>query len=318
RNTNPFAGQGEPKISWEEAKEIVLEAFSGFSKETKNIAEMFFDKGWIDAALGPNKRGGAFAHPGMAQTDNPFVMINYRGTARDVMTLAHELGHGVHQYLEAENKAVMHAPLTFAETASVFGEMLTFKLLLERAENEEQKRKIMFEKVNDMINTTMRQISFYDFEKRTHRQFKEEGKPLTTEDFGRHWVGALQDSYGEAIPLDEDYGVIFGYVPHLIHTPFYVYAYAFGDSLVNALYQVYEEGTIPKEEFVEKYTDMLAAGGTYTAEDLKEDFGLDIADPAFWNKGLDMIEGMINQLEELCEPILDAENTVNTPDIGQP
>ena len=316
RNINIFESSDDQKVSWTEAKKIVLEAFNSFDPEMAEIAEMFFDNGWIDAAPGDNKASGAFAHPEMASTHNPFVMVNFRGTARDVSTLAHELGHGVHQYWEAQNKAVLHAPLTMAETASVFAEMNTFKLLLERADNDEQRRKMLFEKCNDMVNTNIRQISFYDFEKRIHTHFKETNTPLSSKEMGSHWVGALQDSYGDAIPLDENYGAIFGYISHFYHTPFYVYAYAFGDSLVNALYQVYEEGHMPDAEFKQKYKAMLEAGGTYKPEQLKEDFGLDITDPAFWNKGLDMLEGMINDLEKLCEPLLDQKAKAGLTETG--
>lgn len=328
RNINVFQDKDELKIPWDQARTIVLEAFKSFSQDSHDIAKMFFDNGWIDAAPGENKAGGAFAHSGMARAQNPYVMVNYRGTARDVATLAHELGHGVHQYLESKNdRAVLSTPLTLAETASVFAEMLTFKSLLTSAQSDEQRRKMLFEKINDMINTVVRQVSFYDFEKRIHGQFQNEQKPLKKGEIGAHWVAALQDSYGPAIPLDEDYGPVYGYIGHFIHTPFYVYAYAFGDSLVNALYQVYEEGTIPKEEFKDKYTKMLTAGGTYTFENLKDDFGLDVQDPAFWNKGLNMIEGMITELETLCQPILDQKlaakkaavpPAATAPEAGQP
>jgi oligoendopeptidase F len=308
RNINILEEPTGEKISWSEAKKIVLEAFASFSPETHQVAEMFFDNGWIDAQPSKQKQDGAFAHPGMARTDHPFVMVNFDGTARDVATLAHELGHGVHQYLEAQNdKAVIHTPLTLAETASVFAEMLTFKSLLAKAETDDQRRKMLFEKINDMINAVIRQISFYDFEKRNNTQFKESNRPLLKGDLGKNWVAALQGSYGSAIPLKEEYGATYGYIGHFVNTPFYVYAYAFGDSLVNALYQVYEEGQIPEQEFKDKYAKMLAAGGTYTLDDLKTDFGLDVRDPSFWNKGLNMIEGMIDELEVLCAPLLEAK-----------
>jgi oligoendopeptidase F len=322
RNINVLEAGGSEKISWDEARRIVLDAYNSFSPEIGAIAQKFFDEGWIDAAPGDHKADGAFSSSGPAQLLNPLVMMNYKGTARDVATLAHELGHGVHQYLAAhKGDALVHTPLTLAETASIFGEMATYKSLLERTDNEDERRKLLFDKVNDMINSVMRQISFYDFEKRNHTQYRESG-PLSAEDYGKNWVGALQDSYGEALPLDESYGPVFGYIPHIVSTPFYVYAYAFGDSFVNALYQVYEEGTMPKEEFVDRYTKMLEAGGTYTLEDVKKDYGLDINDPAFWQKGLSMIEGMIDELEVLCQPLLDAKNQpaaqTAAPDIGQP
>lgn len=322
RNINVLEAGTTEKISWEEARTIVLDAYNSFSPKIGAIAQKFFDEGWIDAAPGDNKSGGAFSTSGPAQLLNPLVMMNYTGTARDVATLAHELGHGVHQYLAAhKGDALVHTPLTMAETASIFGEMATYKSLLERTENEEERRKLLFDKVNDMINSVIRQISFYDFEKRNHMQYREKG-PLSEEDYSRNWVDALQESYGTSIPLDDSYGPVFGFIPHIVSTPFYVYAYAFGDSFVNALYQVYEEGTLDKEEFVDRYTKMLEAGGTYTLDDVKKDYGLDINDPAFWQKGLGMIESMIDELEVLCQPLLDAKNQPivqnNAPDIGQP
>ena len=319
RNVNPFDDVKEKKYSWAEAKDIVLSAYKDFSPEFAEIAEMFFDNGWIDAAIHPQKEGGAFAHPGMAHTDHPMVMVNFRGTAGDVSTLAHELGHGVHQYLEAENKAVLSAPLTFAETASVFGEMVTFKRLLADADTEEQKRKLMFDKANDAINTAMRQVSFYVFEKKNYALFAKENRPLTNEEFAKNFNEALQESYGDALPLDDEYGYIWGYIPHLVHTPFYVYAYAFGEFLVNALYQNYENEP-DKEAFVEKYFDMLKAGGTFTDEKLKADFGLDINDADFWKEGVDMLSGIIDELEKSCAPLLAAKAQAkagndNTPDL---
>lgn len=299
RNVNIFEEEGDNYIPYDEAKRIVLDAYREFSPTLAEGVERFFDEGWIDAPLDENKQGGAFAHPGGAYLANPMVMLNYQGKMVDVATMAHELGHGVHQLLAAhEGDALVETPLTLAETASVFGEMLTFKSLLSRVDNDEDRKKLLFEKVNDMLNTVYRQISFYDFEKRTHGAYVEKGRPLTAEEFGEHWIGALQDSYGDAIPLEKEYGPVFGYIPHLVHTPFYVYAYAFGDALVNALYRVYEEGNVP--DFEEKYIEMLKAGGTLKPEDLKDKFGLDITDPSFWNKGLQVIEELIDELETLC------------------
>jgi oligoendopeptidase F len=304
RNVNIFSSKNERKIPFSEGKKIVLDAYRKFLPEMAEAAEKFFDNGWIDAPPDESKRGGAFAHPGASKLANPMVMLNYRNNPGDVGTMAHELGHGVHQYLAAhKGDAIVSTPLTMAETASVFGEMLTFRSLVDSA-GEDEKRKLLFDKVNDMINTVVRQISFYDFEKRIRKAYIEKGKPLTPEEMGGHWKEALQDSYGDSIPLDEDYGCVFGYIPHFVHTPFYVYAYAFGDSLVNALYGVYEEGQIPEDEFKKNYIKMLEAGGTLKLSDLKDMFGLDVEDPGFWEKGLGLIEGMIDELEQLCQPLL--------------
>ncbi len=312
RNINVFEGEDSAKIPWSEAKKIVLDSFNAFSPEMGAIAQKFFDEGWIDAAPGPNKQGGAFSSSGMAQTDHPHVMMNYRGSMRDVATLAHELGHGVHQYLAApKGDRQVYTPLTFAETASVFAEMMTFKALLKRAPDDEARRKMLFEKTNDMINTVVRQISFYDFECRNNTMFKEKGAPLTPEEFGQNWLDALGESYGEAIPLEPEYGPVFGYIPHLVKTPFYVYAYAFGDCLVNTLYQTYEEGNV--SDFKEKYTAMLEAGGTYNADKLKADFGLDINDPQFWDRGIKVIENLLDELEVMCAPLLTPVMDVNGP-----
>lgn len=308
RNVNVLSESDEADISWDDAKKIVLDAYYGFDARAGEVAEKFFDERWIDAAVSKNKQGGAYAHPGAAQSLHPLVMVNYMGKANDVSTLAHELGHGIHQYLAApKGDAIVGTPLTLAETASVFGEMMVFKSLMRDAENDDQRRKLLFDKVNSMLNTVTRQISFYDFETRTHGQRKETGAPLTKEDFMRHWNDVAKESFGPAVKVEDSYGPVFGYIPHLVKTPFYVYAYAFGDSLVNALYEVYEEGTIPEDEFKDKYFAMLEAGGTYKIEDFKDDFGLDIADPEFWKKGLNMIGRMIDELEQLCEPLLQAQ-----------
>jgi oligoendopeptidase F len=317
RNVNIFSGDGDSCIPFSEAKRMILEAYRSFLPEMADAAEKFFDNGWIDAPTDKHKRSGAFAHPGAAQLAHPMVMVNYQGKPGDVKTLAHELGHGVHQLWAAhKGDAIVHTPLTLAETASVFGEMLTFKSLIANASDDNEKRKLLFDKVNDMINTVMLQISFYDFEKRINRHYIEKGQPLSEEEMGNHWREALQDSYGSAIPLEEDYGYVFGYIPHLIHSPFYVYAYAFGDALVNALYGVYEEGNVP--DFEEKYTRLLEAGGTLKPSDIEEMFGLDIRDPGFWDKGLSLIEEMIDELEQLCQPLLDRKAKPDVKDNPEP
>jgi len=316
RNVNPFdvisGKQEEDYVPYNEAKEIVLKAYRSFSPRMADAIGQFFDNGWIDAVITPNKAPGAFAHPGAARLANPMVMLNYKGSARDVATMAHELGHGAHQFLSAhKGDSIVHSPLTYAETASVFGEMLTFKSLVAAAKNDDERRNLLCEKINDMVNTVFRQISFHDFEKRIHTAFREEGRPLTKEELSGHFVEALRESYGPTIPLEDDYGIAYTYIGHFMHSPFYVYAYAFGDSLVNALYQVYEEGTVP--DFEDKYIEMLEKGGTLEPKDLKDMFGLDVTDPGFWNKGIKVISDLLDELETLCQPLLDQKAKPGNP-----
>ncbi len=282
------------EIPWDEAKSTVLDAYSKFAPELSDIAEQFFDKNWIDAAARPGKSPGAFSHPTVPSA-HPFVLINYQGKIRDVMTLAHELGHGVHQVLAAPNGALMApTPLTLAETASVFGEMLTFKDLLAKAETPEKRQIMLASKVEDMLNTVVRQIAFYTFERQVH-ELRKEGE-LTAEQISAIWMGVQEESLGEAIDLEGGYENYWTYIPHFIHSPFYVYAYAFGDCLVNSLYAVYEE---TEEGFQQKYFDLLKAGGTKHHSELLAPFGLDATDPAFWQKGLAVIERFIDELEEM-------------------
>ncbi|MFS8182998.1 M3 family oligoendopeptidase [Pseudovibrio denitrificans] len=281
-------------IPWDEAKTTVLDAYSNFSPELSSIAEEFFDKNWIDGAARPGKSPGAFSHPTVPSA-HPFVLINYQGKIRDVMTLAHELGHGVHQVLAAPNGALMApTPLTLAETASVFGEMLTFKDLLAKAETPEKRQIMLAGKVEDMLNTVVRQIAFYTFERQVH-ELRKEGE-LTSEQISAIWMSVQEESLGEAIDLEGGYENYWTYIPHFIHSPFYVYAYAFGDCLVNSLYAVYEEA---EEGFQQKYFDLLKAGGTKHHSELLAPFGLDATDPAFWQKGLAVIERFIDELEEM-------------------
>lgn len=315
RNFNPCTADSR-YIPFEEAKQIVLKAYADFSPQMADIAGRFFDEQWIDAAPAPNKESGAYSHPGAAMPVHPYVMMNYRGKPRDVATLAHELGHGVHQVLGCESDALVETPLTFAETASVFGEMLTFKSQLKKAADagdDDLRRELLMGKVGDMINTAHRQIAFYDFEKRIHTHFQEKGR-LSEKDIGGHWRASQQESYGESIRLDDSYNAVFGYISHFVHSPFYVYAYAFGDCLVNALYEVHENGDVP--DFREKYIEMLEAGGTITAADLKEKFGLDFEDPEFWKKGLNVIAGFLDKLETLCQPSLEAKQKPAAPAPG--
>ncbi|TFF19947.1 M3 family oligoendopeptidase [Jiella endophytica] len=281
-------------IPWNEARSTVLSAYSGFSPDMAEIAERFFDNSWIDAAIRPGKAPGAFAHPTVPSV-HPYVLLNYMGKPRDVMTLAHELGHGVHQVLAGRQGALMApTPLTLAETASVFGEMLTFRSLLDQARTDAERKTLLASKVEDMINTVVRQIAFYQFERKLHTERR--GGELTAERIGEIWLEVQGKSLGPAIRLGDGYETYWTYVPHFIHTPFYVYAYAFGDCLVNSLYAVYRNSDAG---FQEKYFEMLKAGGTKHHSELLAPFGLDASDPAFWSKGLGMISGFIDELEQM-------------------
>ncbi|WP_315795776.1 M3 family oligoendopeptidase [Bradyrhizobium sp. SZCCHNRI3043] len=288
----PFAANAT--IAWPEAKSMVLTAYRGFSPEMADIAQRFFDQSWIDAPVRPGKAPGAFSHP-TTPSAHPYVLMNYQGKPRDVMTLAHELGHGVHQVLAARQGALMApTPLTLAETASVFGEMLTFKRLLSETRDARQRQALLAGKVEDMINTVVRQIAFYSFERAVHTERK--NGELTAERLGQLWLSVQTESLGEAIEIKPGYENFWMYIPHFIHSPFYVYAYAFGDCLVNSLYAVYEHAA---EGFAERYLAMLAAGGTKHYSELLKPFGLDAKDPKFWDGGLSVIAGMIDELEAM-------------------
>ncbi len=281
-------------VDWEEAEKTVMDAYNAFDPRMGEIAAPFFSKGWIDAAVKPGKAPGAFAHPTVTEV-HPYVMLNYLGKPRDVMTLAHELGHGVHQVLAADQGEMLSStPLTLAETASVFGEMLTFRKMLDRAETPEQRKVLLAGKVEDMINTVVRQIAFYDFECILHAA-RREGE-LTPDDINALWMSVQAESLGPAFEFMEGYETFWAYIPHFVHSPFYVYAYAFGDGLVNALYSVYESGA---DGFEDKYFDMLRAGGSMHHKELLAPFGLDASDPQFWDKGLSMISGFIDELEAM-------------------
>ncbi len=290
----PLPMESTKTVNWEDAEKMVMDAYAAFDPRMAEIAKPFFTDGWIDAGVKPGKAPGAFAHPTVT-TVHPYVMLNYLGKPRDVMTLAHELGHGVHQVLAAEQGELLSStPLTLAETASVFGEMLTFRKLLEGAKTKEGRRVLLAGKVEDMINTVVRQIAFYDFECKLHAA-RTEGE-LTPDDINALWMSVQAESLGPVFNFMEGYETFWSYVPHFVHSPFYVYAYAFGDGLVNALYAVYEEGD---EGFQEKYFDMLKAGGSKHHKELLAPFGLDASDPKFWDKGLSMISGMIDELEAM-------------------
>ncbi|NPD20519.1 M3 family oligoendopeptidase [Rhodophyticola sp. DY48A3-103] len=290
----PLPMEDTALVNWSQARSTVMEAYSAFDPRMADLAEPFFDKGWIDAAVKEGKAPGAFAHPTVADA-HPYVMLNYLGKPRDVMTLAHELGHGVHQRLAAgQGELLSSTPLTLAETASVFGEMLTFRKLLDAAETPEQRKVLLAGKVEDMINTVVRQIAFYDFECKLHAA-RATGE-LTPDDINALWMSVQAESLGPVFDFMDGYETFWAYIPHFVHSPFYVYAYAFGDGLVNALYAVYAEGA---EGFEEKYFEMLKAGGSKHHKELLAPFGLDASDPAFWDKGLSMIESLIDELEAM-------------------
>jgi len=290
----PLPIEDTTSVQWPDAQKMVMDAYAEFDPKMAEIAEPFFTKGWIDAPVKPGKAPGAFAHPTVTDV-HPYVMLNYMGKQRDVMTLAHELGHGVHQVLAAEQGELLSStPLTLAETASVFGEMLTFRKLLDSAETQADRKVLLAGKVEDMINTVVRQIAFYDFECKLHAA-RAEGE-LTPDQINAIWMSVQGESLGPVFEFMDGYETFWSYVPHFVHSPFYVYAYAFGDGLVNALYAVYQEGD---PDFQAKYFDMLRAGGSKHHSELLAPFGLDASDPAFWDKGLSMISGFIDELEAM-------------------
>jgi oligoendopeptidase F len=292
----PLTTELEPEISWDEAKNVVLTAYKHFAPEMAKIANHFFEKKWIDAAVRDGKSPGAFSHPTVPSA-HPCIMMNFLGKARDVMTLAHELGHGVHQFLANEQGALMApTPLTLAETASVFGEMLTFNNMLACTDNPATKKLLIAQKVEEKINTVVRQTGFYTFERRVHSE-RRKGE-LTSERLGQIWMEVQGETLGPAIQLDDGYRVYWTYIPHFIHAPFYVYAYAFGDCLANSLFAVYQKDA---SGFQERYLELLRAGGTKHHRDLLAPFGLDTGDPGFWAMGLSIIEEMIDTLETLTE-----------------
>nr|WP_241665595.1 M3 family oligoendopeptidase [Pseudoroseomonas oryzae] len=289
----PLPDEDSSDIPWDAARDRVLSAYSGFSPELGRIGREFFEKPWIDAVLRPGKASGAFAHPTVPSA-HPYLLLNYHGKARDVMTLAHELGHGVHQVLASGHGYLMSGtPLTLAETASVFGEMLTFRAVLDAETDPKRRRALLAGKVEDMLNTVVRQIAFYRFETLLH-DARRKGE-LSREEIGALWMQVQTESLGPAFEFTPDYEIYWSYIPHFVHTPFYVYAYAFGDCLVNALYGVFQEGSVP--DFQNKYMDLLRAGGTLRHKELLAPFGLDASDPAFWHKGLNVISGFIDELE---------------------
>ncbi len=290
----PLPGGGDRRIAWGEAKATVLAAYARFSKEMAEAGSRFFTRPWVDARPRPGKASGAFSHPTVPSA-HPYILLNYQGKTRDVMTLAHELGHGVHQVLAApQGHLLADTPLTLAETASVFGEMLTFRAMLDAECSPKRRRALLAAKIEDMLNTVVRQIALFEFERYVHDERK--SGELTADRLGEIWLDTQREALGPAVKADGDYRHYWAYIPHFIHTPFYVYAYAFGDCLVNSLYAVYEE---TPTGFAAKYLDMLRAGGTKRHKELLAPFGLDAAHPEFWNKGLGVIARFIEELEGL-------------------
>lgn len=290
----PLPEQDTTVIAWDEARQIVLQAFGRFEPEIAAVAEPFFNRRWIDARVRPGKDSGAFSHP-LTPDTHPYILMNYQGKNRDVMTLAHELGHGVHQVLAAgQGYLLSHTPLTVAETASVFGEMLTFQALLARTSDPRQRKVLLAGKVEDMLNTVVRQIAFHRFETLAHDR-RQQGE-LSPDDLAALWMDVQGASLGPAVRLGDHYRPYWSYIPHFIHTPFYVYAYAFGECLVNSLYAVYEQAA---PGFAQRYLDLLRAGGSKRYDALLEPFGLNPRDPLFWARGLSLIERFIDELESL-------------------
>lgn len=290
----PLLDAPDKTISWDHAKEIVYNAYYDFSPELASVGKRFFDHAWIDVGPKQGKRSGAFAHP-TVPTLHPYLMLNFQGKLRDVMTLAHELGHGVHQVLAgAQGQLLCNTPLTIAETASVFGEMLTFRALLNQTESPAQRRSLIAEKVSDMLNTVVRQIAFFDFEKQVHDRRRQ--GDLSSEEIGKIWMDTQREALGSSVNLDPIVTPYWSYISHFIHSPFYVYSYAFGDCLVNSLYSVFEQG---HPGFQEKYLDLLKAGGSKRYPELLAPFGLNPKDPAFWSQGLKVVSNLIDELEQL-------------------
>ncbi len=291
----PLPDDSDRKYTWEQARDTVLGAYRAFSPEMAGIGGRFFEANWIDAPVRPGKSPGAFAHPTVPSV-HPYLLVNFMGKTRDVMTLAHELGHGVHQVLAAGQGALMSdTPLTLAETASVFGEMLTFRAMVEAETSPARRRIMLASKVEDMLNTVVRQVAFYEFESLVHDE-RHRGE-LSPDRIGELWMKVQADSLGPALRFHDEYRHFWAYIPHFVHSPFYVYAYAFGDCLVNSLYSVYAKGAVP--DFPTRYLDMLRAGGTLRHKELLAPFGLDAGDPAFWRQGLDVVIGFIDELEKM-------------------
>jgi len=291
----PLPEDDDRRVGWDEARDRVLNAYAAFSPELASIGRRFFDNAWIDAPVRPGKASGAFAHPTVPSA-HPYLLVNYMGKTRDVMTLAHELGHGVHQVLAAgQGPLLSDTPLTLAETASVFGEMMTFRAMLDAEADPRRRRVMLAGKVEDILNTVVRQVAFYDFERRLHDERR--GGEVAAERIGDIWLDVQRESLGPAIRFHDEYRNFWAYIPHFVHSPFYVYAYAFGDCLVNSLYAAYQRGM---PGFEDRYLDMLRAGGTLRHKELLAPFGLDAGDPDFWRRGLEVVVGFIDELEQVA------------------
>jgi oligoendopeptidase F len=291
----PLPNADDVKIPFDEAKEIVLKAYESFHPDMAAIAKKFMDNNWMDVPCYPGKMGGAYSHPTVPSV-HPYILLNYQGRQRDVMTLAHELGHGIHQILASEQGYFgSDTPLTIAETASVFGEMLTFQELLRRTKTNSQKKSLIASKVEDMLNTVIRQIAFFDFEYQVHTK-RMDGE-LSESDLNAIWMKTQFDALGPSVNLDPIVEGYWGYISHFIHSPFYVYSYAFGDCLVNSLYQIYQSNVVP--HFTERYIDLLKSGGKKGYKELLKPFGLRAQDAAFWQRGLDMIASFIDEIESM-------------------
>ena len=290
----PYPGQQIQNIPWSQAKKIVIDSYKKFDERISNIVELFFNNSWIHASVQNGKTSGAFAHPTVPSV-HPYILLNYQNKVRDVMTLSHELGHGVHQFLANKNGLLLSdTPLTLAETASVFGEMLTFRSILSNTKSIKQKKMVLRSKIEDMLNTVIRQISFYQFEKKLHKK-RIEGE-LSVDEISNIWIKTQKDSLGNHIKIEDYYKYFWAYIPHFIHSPFYVYAYAFGDCLVNSLYSKYEDGI---KDFNDNYIFLLKSGGTLNYTSLLNKFDLNPKDPQFWQSGLNLINKLIDDLEEL-------------------
>ncbi|HEX6618452.1 MAG TPA: M3 family oligoendopeptidase, partial [Solirubrobacteraceae bacterium] len=295
-------GGAEPAIGWDEARETVLGSFADFSGVMADGARRFFDERWIDAPVRPAKRGGAFCAYTVPSV-HPYVLLNYTSKRRDVLTLAHELGHGLHAYLAIDRGVFeQHTPLTLAETASVFGETLVFRRLLDAADTPESRLALLAENIEGSIATVFRQVAMNQFEDLAHTARRTEGE-LSLDRIGELWAQSQEALLGDAVEVTDNYKTWWSYVPHFIGTPGYVYAYAYGQLLALSVYGRYlEEG----ESFVPKYLEMLAAGGSRSPEDLAAIAGLDLTDPGFWRSGLDLVRGQLEQAEAAAEEVLAA------------
>lgn len=285
----------ETRYTWDAARQIVLDAFGAFAPRMADVARQFFDQNWIHAPVVPNKTGGAFSHPTVPSA-HPFILLNYTGTVRDVMTLAHELGHGVHQYLSRPHGFFgAYTPLTTAEMASVFGEMLVFNDLMARESDPSARLAMLASKIEDTFATVFRQISMNRFEDAIHTARRQEGE-LSVERFNEFWLQTQRAMFGQSLTLREDYGIWWSYIPHFIRTPGYVYAYAFGELLVLALFSQYkQEGAA----FAPRYLEVLSSGGSDSPERILAKVGVDLTDPNFWQQGLQIIDDMVSDLEAL-------------------